>query len=128
MKKPDTKVYDKNYFQFEKDWVEYCGALSPERVLEARISASNEWIRAGHPIPPGVTFDPPNALAVQHGGDHYKERKIQPIEYILANELGFCEGNVVKYVTRYKDKGGLEDLKKARHYIDFLIEDSTDDE
>lgn len=64
-----------------------------------------------------------NPLTHQEGGSHYKNKAIQPIEYIMANGLGFCEGNVVKYVTRYKDKNGLEDLKKARHYIDFLIED-----
>ena len=63
-----------------------------------------------------------NALREQIGGDHYRSRAIQPIQFILANGLGFCEGNVVKYVTRWKDKGGLADLKKARHYLDFLIE------
>ena len=58
----------------------------------------------------------------QIGGNHYKNKGIQPIEYILSNNLGFCEGNVVKYVTRYKDKNGIEDLEKAKHYIEFLIE------
>ena len=58
----------------------------------------------------------------QVGGDHYAVMKIQPIEFILANELGFCEGNVIKYLCRYKRKNGLEDLKKARQYLDFLIE------
>lgn len=58
----------------------------------------------------------------QVGGDHYAIMKIQPIEFILANELGFCEGNVIKYLCRYKRKNGLEDLKKARQYLDFLIE------
>jgi len=61
-------------------------------------------------------------LSFQFGGDHYKSKAIQPIEYIMANDLDYCEGNVVKYITRWKDKGGLEDLNKARHYIDFLIE------
>lgn len=65
---------------------------------------------------------PKSALDIQHGGNHYKTKGIQPWEYIVANDLGFFEGNVVKYVTRYKDKNGLEDLKKARHYLDFLIE------
>ena len=64
----------------------------------------------------------PTALSQQIGGDHYRSKAIQPIEFIMANALGFCEGNVVKYVTRWKDKGGLADLKKARHYLDFLIE------
>lgn len=58
----------------------------------------------------------------QVGGNHYQVQTIQPIDYILANELDFCEGNIVKYVTRWKHKNGLEDLRKARHYLDFLIE------
>jgi hypothetical protein len=59
---------------------------------------------------------------IQIGGDHYKNMTLQPIEYIIKNNLNFCEGNVVKYITRYKDKNGIEDLKKARHYLDILIE------
>lgn len=66
--------------------------------------------------------DTPTALEVQVGGSHYKELDIQPIEYILANNLGYAEGNVVKYVTRYSLKNGKEDLEKARHYIDLLLE------
>jgi hypothetical protein len=62
---------------------------------------------------------------VQHGGDHYKKQPIQPWDYIAANELGYFEGNVVKYVSRWKDKGGVEDLRKARHYIEKLIELNT---
>lgn len=58
----------------------------------------------------------------QIGGDHYKNMTLQPIEYILKNNLNFCEGNIIKYITRYKDKNGIEDLKKARHYLDMLIE------
>lgn len=61
-------------------------------------------------------------LGTQVGGDHYTKQAIQPIEYIWANGLGFSEGNVVKYVTRYKDKGGIKDLQKARHHLDLLIE------
>ena len=51
------------------------------------------------------------ATSKQVGGDHYAVMKIQPIEFILANELGFCEGNVIKYLCRYKRKNGLEELK-----------------
>lgn len=61
-------------------------------------------------------------LDTQIGGNHYKKLKIQPIEYILANELGFCEGNIVKYISRWREKGGVEDLKKIKQYCDFLIE------
>ena len=59
-------------------------------------------------------------LEKQVGGDHYKSLKIQPIEYIMANELGFCEGNVIKYITRYAKKGGVQDLDKVIHYIELL--------
>lgn len=62
-----------------------------------------------------------NPLNYQPAGTHYKDRAIQPIEYILANDLGFCEGNVLKYITRWKYKNGLADLKKAVHYLEFLI-------
>jgi hypothetical protein len=63
-----------------------------------------------------------SALEVQAGGDHYKNLKIQPIEYIHANNLPFVEGCVVKYVTRWRCKGGLEDLRKAKHFLELLIE------
>jgi hypothetical protein len=63
-----------------------------------------------------------NPLTEQVGGSHYKTMKIQPIEFILANELPFCEGNVVKYICRYKQKGGVEDLNKVIHYARLLIE------
>jgi Protein of unknwon function (DUF3310) len=63
-----------------------------------------------------------NALAVQVGGDHYKKLKIQPIEYIHANQLPYCEANVVKYISRWREKGGIKDLEKVKHYVDLLIE------
>jgi len=62
-----------------------------------------------------------DVLAKQVGGTHYKDMRIQPIEFILANELGFCEGNIVKYVCRYKQKNGVQDLKKVIHYAELLI-------
>ncbi|OBX10404.1 hypothetical protein QV09_05485 [Gallibacterium salpingitidis] len=62
------------------------------------------------------------SLDSQVGGDHYKNLKIQPVVFITENNIGYCEGNIIKYVCRYKHKNGLEDLMKARHYIDILIE------
>ena len=59
----------------------------------------------------------------QVGGDHYKKLKIQPVEYILANQLGFCEGAIVKYISRWRDKGGVEDLRKIKQFCEFLIEE-----
>jgi hypothetical protein len=52
---------------------------------------------------------------------HYSGLGIEPVTYILSNELGFCEGNIIKYVSRYKQKNGLQDLIKARRYLDILI-------
>ena len=62
------------------------------------------------------------ANAQQVGGAHYATKAIQPWDFIIANNLGYLEGNIVKYVSRWKDKGGVQDLKKAQHYLQKLIE------
>lgn len=66
--------------------------------------------------------NPQSALDAQVGGSHYKNFQIQPVEFIHQNGIGYMAGNVIKYVSRYQEKNGIEDLKKARHYIDMLIE------
>ena len=82
-----------------------------------------EYIRSGKGQFIGTQFyRKPSALDTQIGGQHYKEYSIQPIEYIVKNNLGFIEGSIVKYITRYKEKNGVEDLNKIKHYIDLLIE------
>lgn len=58
----------------------------------------------------------------QEGGDHYSKHKIQPYTFIQTNGLSFFQGNVIKYVVRYKDKNGIEDLKKIIHYCELEIE------
>ena len=60
-------------------------------------------------------------LDVQIGGDHYKSMAIQPMEYSMANKLDACQHTIIKYVTRFRDKGGIQDLEKAKHCIDLLI-------
>jgi len=59
---------------------------------------------------------------------HYNRHAIQPIDFIMKNKLSYCVGNVIKYVVRHKYKNGLEDLLKARQYIDFLIKEWEDNE
>lgn len=66
-----------------------------------------------------------NALEKQVAGNHYKDLPIQPVEYIHANAMGYLEGNVVKYVSRWRNKNGIADLEKAKHYIELLIELET---
>jgi hypothetical protein len=58
----------------------------------------------------------------QVGGDHYSKMNIQPIDFITQNNLSFIQGNIIKYICRYKDKNGLQDLKKAQHYMNMLLE------
>ena len=63
-----------------------------------------------------------SAYDKQIGGTHYRKMKIQPSKFVIENELLFPEGNVIKYVCRHKYKGGKEDLKKAKHYIEMIEE------
>ena len=86
--------------QFEKDY----GALSEFKKTGIKPSDSN------------------SSLNVQISGDHYRYLSIQPVEYIHANKIPFIEGSVIKYVTRWREKGGIKDLEKAKHFIDLLIE------
>lgn len=90
-------------------------------VNGCRNHKENNWYCSEH-IASNKTFQrtPFGALDVQIAGSHYNARSIQPIEYVYANSLGFCEGNVVKYVTRHPYKNGIQDLKKAKHYIELL--------
>jgi hypothetical protein len=80
-------------------------------------------------IEPTFTFDDDfgdaealSAMYTQVGGDHYSKRAIQPIEFIAANDLNFMEGSIVKYIVRWRDKGGFQDLEKIKQYVDLLIE------
>lgn len=59
----------------------------------------------------------------QVGGSHYSGYKIQPLEFIIRNEIPFPEASAIKYILRYKNKNGVEDLEKAKHYIDIMIEE-----
>lgn len=63
-----------------------------------------------------------SALDTQIGGSHYKNMPIQPMQYSMANELDACQHTIIKYVTRFREKGGVQDLEKAKHVIDMLIE------
>ena len=68
-----------------------------------------------------------SANGVQIGGSHYKDKSIQPWDYIVQNQIPYLEGNIIKYVSRWRDKGGVDDLRKAQHYLSKLIEINTQD-
>ena len=85
-------------------------------------ATARQWDNANKVKTTGLcppAFETP--MDTQVGGSHYQNYVIQPLEYTLANNLNFCQGNVIKYITRYKDKNGAEDLRKAKHYIDILL-------
>ena len=63
-----------------------------------------------------------SAMRRQVSGTHYRDFKIQPVEFIHANDIGFIEGNIIKYICRWRAKGGLKDLEKVEHYIQILRE------
>ena len=65
---------------------------------------------------------PTSPYQKQVGGKHYLKYKIQPSKFVVENKLLYPEGNVIKYILRHSDKGGKEDLEKAKHFIDMIIE------
>ena len=77
-----------------------------------------------YPKPSSLTKEKQSdtALDKQIGGNHYKEMSIQPIEYIVKNNLGWCEGNIIKYITRHHQMGGEDDVRKVIHYCHLLME------
>lgn len=92
--------------------------VKPAKKNDAKDNAGDFM---GVAIKGGITAEP-SALAAQVGGTHYKGFAIQPVEYIHANKLGFCEGNVVKYITRHAAKNGADDIRKVIHYCQLLLE------
>jgi len=94
-----------------------------EEILGTSYSANWDHIDCASDIVGYKILDGKEAaLDKQEGGQHYKDKAIQPIVYIHANKLGFCEGNVVKYITRHKEKNGAEDIRKVIHYCELLLE------
>lgn len=94
----------------------YCPFVAQIERLEARDKIVGRHVGTG-------TL--PSPLARQIDGGHYKDLKIQPLEYIHANGIPFAEGCVIKYVSRWRAKGGIKDLEKAKHFLELLIELET---
>jgi len=93
-------------------------------IAEAEVDElGRRWMcEKGTDCEAGMEEKESGALGTQVGGGHYKDMKIQPVEFIHANNIGFIEGCVIKYVARWRTKGGLQDLNKAKHFIDLLID------
>ena len=95
---------DKNLFS--------CGICGDEYLTIERLSS--------HQCRGPKRYNPKDT---QIGGDHYQRMKIQPIEFILKNNLSYCQGNIIKYICRYPFKNHKEDLLKIKQYIDFIIQE-----
>lgn len=89
----------------------HCGSIEAHQPWCLTLPARGESILASR-----------TALNKQIDGSHYKDLKIQPLEYIHANGIPFAEGCVIKYVSRWRNKGGIKDLEKAKHFLELLIE------
>lgn len=89
----------------------------PVETTDAYQEPSNEPEMPIAPLP--ETLDP---LKVQVGGNHYKDMKIQPVEFIHANDIPYIEGAVIKYVCRWRNKNGMDDLQKAAHFLELLMQ------
>jgi hypothetical protein len=100
----------------------YCNAFLPAHRLGCATQRNGPVNIMQTTLPEKPQDEAKSALDRQVGGSHYKGCKIQPITFIHANNLGFMEGSVVKYITRWRAKGGVEDLKKCIHYLELLIE------
>ena len=95
-----------------------------KRDLKHTSMKRGDWVGSIPNTASSPVYQPVKRNWQKQGSEHYKEGAIQPLEYIIANKLDFCEGNVVKYITRWRKKGTpLEDLKKVKHYVEILIEE-----
>lgn len=116
-------IYDRdNWYEIESFSLEYRDKWA-KKVWELEVDEvlvlGGDLIDDGHTTSShkkDLENTPFNPLDVQEGGSHYKDRGIQPVEYTEANKLNFQQGNVVKYITRHKEKNGVEDLGKVVHY------------
>jgi len=97
---------------------EYERQLKDARLLASKPPKMGEWVPVNVPVEETLK----GYLDKQVGGTHY-QLPIQPIDYIVKNNLGYREVNVIKYVTRHKNKNGAEDIKKAIHYLEMIKEE-----
>ena len=90
------------------------GPVTGHEAADCRFYQTRKLVNPVNPVP--------SHLATQVGGGHYKHLSIQPAEYCQRNRLNFCESSVIKYVTRHRAKNGRQDIEKAIHFLNLLLE------
>lgn len=117
--------------QYEIHWVNSSGEhrndLKDRTWVQGQLNIG-EWYYIDQATPVHIEEKPQSALDKQVSGNHYKDCGIQPIEYIHANGLSYLEGNVIKYTTRHSKKNGKQDILKAIHYLELILEMEYKDE
>ena len=120
---PANYVYSTRWHMKKDKAVPKKAAKKAKAEVESVKETENNWKVYAAPEQQELALSTPNPLDVQVGGNHYKFMDIQPIQYIVANDLNFLEGCIVKRISRWRDKGdkGIEDLEKIKHEVDLLI-------
>ena len=118
-------TYEQNFDKLYQDMINY----EEQANMGMMDEAIKETIKDKGFIKTDLKKQALKATLKQVGGSHYKDCKIQPVEYIVGNDLTFLEGNIIKYVTRHRRKGeGRKDIEKVIHYAEMILEMEYKDE
>ena len=125
MTKKKNLTYEQNFDKLYQDMINY----EEQANMGMMDEAIKETIKDKGFIKTDLKKQALKATLKQVGGSHYKDCKIQPVEYIVGNDLTFLEGNIIKYVTRHRRKGeGRKDIEKVIHYAEMILEMEYKDE
>jgi hypothetical protein len=125
MTKKKDLTYEQNFDKLYQDMINY----EEQANMGMMDEAIKETVKSKGFTKTDLKKQAIQATLKQVGGNHYKDCKIQPVEYIVGNDLTFLEGNIIKYVTRHRRKGeGKKDIEKVIHYAEMILEMEYNDE
>jgi len=125
MTKKKDLTYEENFDKLYQDMINY----EEQANMGMMDEAIKETVKNKGFTKTDLKKQALKATLKQVGGSHYKDCKIQPVEYIVGNDLTFLEGNIIKYVTRHRRKGeGRKDIEKVIHYAEMILEMEYKDE
>jgi hypothetical protein len=125
MKTKKDLTYEQHFDKLYQDMINY----EEQANMGMMDKAIKETIKDKDFIKTDLKKQALKATLKQVGGSHYKDCKIQPVEYIVGNDLTFLEGNIIKYITRHRRKGeGRKDIEKVIHYAEMILEMEYKDE
>ena len=124
-KKKNDWTFEDNHAKLYADMINY----EEQQNMGMMDDAIRKTVEETDFIKTDLKKEAMKATLKQVGGNHYKDCKIQPIEFIVGNDLTFCEGNAIKYITRHRRKGeGAKDIEKAIHYLEMILETEYNEE